>query len=141
MAANVSRVYLWYCCVRKAEKMQDVLIADDDAGLRQALKLALEAAGYRVRIAADGEEAFLLQREKPAHVLVTDIFMPDSDGFEAIDRFHHSFPATKIIAMSGDAKRARLEYLPVAALIGVDATLKKPFKAQQLVQMLRSLGA
>jgi CheY-like chemotaxis protein len=122
-------------------KMRDVLIADDDAGLRQALKLALEAAGYRVRVAADGGEALSLQREKPAHVLITDIFMPDSDGFEAIDRFRHSFPATKIIAMSGDARRAKLEYLPVAALIGVDATLKKPFQAQQLLQMLRSLDA
>lgn len=121
--------------------MQDVLIADDDAGLRQTLKLALEAAGYRVRVAADGAEAFTLQREKPAHVLITDIFMPDSDGFEAIDRFRHDFPATKIIAMSGDAKRAKLAYLPVAELIGVDATLKKPFQTRQLLQALRSLGA
>lgn len=121
--------------------MQDVLIADDDAGLRQTLKLALEAAGYRVRVAADGGEAFSLQHEKPADVLITDIFMPESDGFEAIDRFRHSYPATKIIAMSGDAKRAKLEYLPVAALIGVDATLKKPFRTQQLLQALRSLGS
>lgn len=121
--------------------MQDVLIADDDAGLLQTLKLALEAAGYRVRVAADGGKAFSLQREKPADVLITDIFMPDNDGFEAIDRFRRSFPATKIIAMSGDAKRAKLEYLPVAALIGVDATLKKPFKTQQLLQALRSLDA
>ena len=121
--------------------MKSVLIADDDARLRQALKLALEAAGYRVRVAADGEEALSLQREEPAHVLVTDIFMPDSDGFEAIDGFRRSFPATRIIAMSGDAKRAKLEYLPVAALIGVDATLKKPFETQELLQALRSLGA
>ena len=121
--------------------MRDVLIADDDAGLRQTLKLALQAAGYRVRVAADGAEAFSLQREKAADVLITDIFMPDSDGFEAIDRFRHSFPATRIIAMSGDAKRAKLEYLPVAALIGVDATLKKPFRTQELLQALRSLDA
>jgi CheY-like chemotaxis protein len=121
--------------------MPDVLIADDDAGLRQTLKLALEAAGYRVRVAADGAEAFSLQLEKPADVLITDIFMPESDGFEAIDRFRQRYPATKIIAMSGDARRAKLEYLPVAALIGVDATLKKPFRMQQLLQALRSLGA
>lgn len=119
--------------------MREILIADDDPGIRQALKLALEAAGYRVRVAANGEEAFSLQRGAPADVLITDIFMPDNDGFEAIDRFRRSFPATKIIAMSGDAKRARLEYLPVAALIGVDATLKKPFNAGQLLGLLRSL--
>ncbi len=122
-------------------KRREILIADDDPGMRQALKLALEAAGYGVRVAADGREAFSLQRDNPADVLITDIFMPENDGFEAIDRFRRSFPATRIIAMSGDAKRTKLEYLPVAALIGVDATLKKPFKTEQLLQALRSLEA
>lgn len=120
--------------------MREILIADDDPGTRQALKLTLEAAGYRVRVAADGAEAFSLQRESPADVLITDIFMPESDGFEAIDRFRRDFPATKIIAISGDAKRARREYLPVAAMIGVDATLKKPFNTEQLLRTLQSLG-
>jgi CheY-like chemotaxis protein len=121
--------------------MRDILIADDDAGLRSSLKLALEAAGYRVRVAAHGGEAFALQSEKPADILLTDIFMPEADGFEAIDRFRAKFPGTKIVAMSGDAKRAKREYLPVAALIGVDATLKKPFKLDELLRTLRSLDA
>jgi CheY-like chemotaxis protein len=120
-------------------RMREILIADDDPGLRQSLKLTLEAAGYRVRVAAHGGEAFSLQNESPADILITDIFMPENDGFEAIDRFRKTFPATKIIAMSGDAKRAKLEYLPVAALMGVHATLKKPFKTEQLLQTLRSL--
>ena len=119
--------------------MHEVLIADDDAGLRQSLKLALEAAGYRVRLAAHGGEALSLQSESPADILITDIFMPETDGFEAIDRFREMFPATKIVVMSGNAKRAKLEYLPIAAMIGVDATLKKPFRAAELLQTLRSL--
>jgi CheY-like chemotaxis protein len=123
------------------QRMREVLIADDDAGLRQSLKLALEAAGYHVRLAAHGGEAFDLQSETPADILITDIFMPETDGFEAIDRFRKKFPATKIVAMSGDAKRAKLEYLPVAAMIGVDATLKKPFKLHELLQTLKSLDA
>lgn len=121
--------------------MREILVADDDPGMRGALKLALEAAGYSVRVASDGREALSLQQEKPADVLITDIFMPEADGFEAIDRFRRSFPATKIIAMSGDAKRTKLEYLPVAAMIGVDATLKKPFRSEDLLKTLRSLAA
>lgn len=119
--------------------MHEVLIADDDAGLRQSLKLALEAAGYHVRVAAHGGEALALQSDSPADILITDIFMPETDGFEAIDRFRQKFPATKIVVMSGNAKRAKLEYLPIAAMIGVDATLKKPFRAAELLQTLRSL--
>lgn len=131
------------CSQRLEERrqMRELLVADDDPGLRQSLKLALEAAGYRVRVAAHGGEAFSLQNENPADILITDIFMPENDGFEAIDRFRKTFPETKIVAMSGDAKRAKLEYLPVAALIGVDATLRKPFKTEELLQTLRSLGA
>jgi CheY-like chemotaxis protein len=119
--------------------MREILIADDDAGLRRSLRLALEAAGYRVREAAHGGEAFFLQTDKPADILITDIFMPENDGFEAIDRFRSHFPATKIVVMSGDAKRAKREYLSVAQLIGVDATLKKPFQLHELLQTLKSL--
>jgi len=120
--------------------VRSILIADDDSGLRSALKLALEANGYEVRLAANGGEALALQRKSPADVLVTDIFMPESDGFEAIDGFRKAFPATKIIAMSGDGRRAKREYLSAARLIGVDATLKKPFQIGTLLHALRSLG-
>jgi CheY-like chemotaxis protein len=119
--------------------VREVLIADDDASLRQALCVALQAAGYSVRAAAHGGEALSLQSAKPADILITDIFMPEADGFEAIDRFRSQFPATKIVVMSGDAKRAKREYLSVAELIGVDATLKKPFQLHELLQTLKSL--
>ena len=115
-----------------------VLIAEDDEELRLALKLALETQGYSVRLAANGKEALQHQRQDPAAILLTDIFMPDADGFEAIDGFHREFPQTKIVAMSGEPRGMR-EYLSVAALIGVDATLKKPFKMDALLQVLQSL--
>ena len=120
--------------------MRTVLVADDDPTLRGALKLGLEGAGYRVRLACNGAEAFALQQENPSDVLVTDIFMPDCDGFEAIDRIRKISPRTKIIAMSGDAKRVRGEVLSAAALVGADATLKKPFQLDRLIQLLREVA-
>ena len=120
--------------------MTDIIVADDNATLRQSLKAVLEAAGYSVRLARDGAEALALQQEQAADILITDIFMPDADGFEAIDSFRKSFPGTKIIAMSGEAKRVKSEYLSTAALLGVDATLKKPFQREALLQVVRSLA-
>jgi CheY-like chemotaxis protein len=117
--------------------MGELLIADDNAALRQSLKAVLEAAGYSVRVARDGAEALALQQERPADVLITDIFMPEADGFETIDRFRKLSPATKIIAMSGEAQRVKSEYLTAAALIGVDATLKKPFQGEALLAAVR----
>jgi CheY-like chemotaxis protein len=117
-----------------------ILLVDDDADQRLALRLALELAGYAVREAAHGEEALARQRERPAAFLVTDIFMPESDGFEAIAAFRREFPQTKIIAVSGGGQRAKHDYLSAAKLMGVEATLQKPFEIQALLDTLRALG-
>jgi len=118
-----------------------LLVADDDADMRLTLKLALEIAGYTVDVAANAREALELQRGRPAEVLITDIFMPDADGFEAIDAFRHEFPRTKIIVVSGGAQFTKRDYLPDAELIGVDATLQKPFDIDTLLRTLQSLAA
>ena len=116
---------------------------EDNAELREYLRVALEIEGCHALTAADGKQAlkYLDGDGHQVDAVVTDLFMPENDGFEAIDRFRKEFPATKIVVMSGDAKRAKLEYLPVAELIGVDATLKKPFRLQELFQKLRTLDA
>src|SRR5205085_6113650 len=87
-----------------------IVIVDDDADQRLALKLALELAGYVVRAAANGAQAVALQRERASPILITDIFMPESDGFEAIAAFRHEFPRTKIIAVSGGGHLAKSDY-------------------------------
>jgi CheY-like chemotaxis protein len=116
-----------------------ILLAEDDADFRLALKLALEAAGYAVEIAANAQEALAAQRRQPAHVLVTDIFMPEGDGFEAIDGFRREFPATRIVVVSGGGQRGKADYLAAARLAGVDATLQKPFEIEVLLETLRRL--
>jgi DNA-binding NtrC family response regulator len=116
-----------------------VLVVDDDADMRLTLKLALELAGYDVDMASNGREALEAQRRRAADVLVTDIFMPDADGFEAIDAFRREFPATKIVVVSGGAQFTKRDYLPDAELMGVDATLQKPFDVDTLLALLRTL--
>ena len=116
-----------------------LLVVDDDADMRLTLKLALELAGYTVDVAANGREALEAQRRAAAQVLITDIFMPDSDGFEAIDSFRREFPRTKIVVVSGGAQFTKRDYLPDAELMGVDATLQKPFDVDTLLGLLNSL--
>ena len=118
-----------------------IILVDDDADQRLTLRLALELAGYSVREAMHGREALALQRERPSPFLITDIFMPESDGFEAIEGFRREFPKTKIIAVSGGGQRAKHDYLSSAKLVGVDATLQKPFEIDALLDALRALKA
>src|ERR671924_1912434 len=116
-----------------------VLVVDDDADMRLTLRLALELAGYAVDEAANGREALEMQRSRPADVLITDIFMPDADGFEAIDAFRRQFPQTKIVVVSGGAQFSKRDYLPDAELIGADATLQKPFDVDTLLNLLKGM--
>jgi len=118
-----------------------VLVVDDNPDLRALVKIMLERAGFEVQVAADGQRALDLQREHPAEVLITDIFMPERDGLDLIVRFKAGFPQVKIIAMSGGGQVAKKDYLPVAKAIGADAVLQKPFAAETLVRMLQDLAA
>ena len=117
-----------------------ILVVDDKAEVRQLLKAALEDAGYVVATAANGAEALAQQRRSPAQVVITDLFMPDTDGFETIQALRADYPGTRIVAISGDSTRTRHEYLQSAELIGVDATLRKPIEIETLLKTLESLG-
>ena len=123
-----------------SEALKRILLVDDDADFRTMLKTALELAGYPVRSARNGKEAQSIQRSAPADILITDIFMPESDGFEVIEAFRREFPQTKIIAISGGTRVMKTDYLATAGLIGVDAALQKPFDVEELLDLLRKMA-
>ena len=116
-----------------------LLIVEDDADMRLSLKLALEMAGYITEVAADGREALAIQKQRPADILITVIFMPETDGFEVIDAVRRGFPQTRIVVVSGGARLAKREYLLDAALMDVDAILPKPFDVETLLMTLDAI--
>jgi DNA-binding response OmpR family regulator len=118
-----------------------IILVEDDPDQRLALRMALEVAGYKVREASNGREALGLQRERAPAFLITDIFMPEADGFELIDTVRKESPTTKIIVVSGGGTRTKQDYLSSAALMGVDATLQKPFDVKALLSTLEALRA
>lgn len=116
------------------------LVVDDDPEMREALARILVAAGYAVEVAADGEQAIGVQRARPAQVLITDVFMPTRDGLETIQHFRAAYPRMPITAMTGGSPTGMVEnHLKVAEVAGADATLRKPFAAQALLDALSSL--
>jgi CheY-like chemotaxis protein len=109
--------------------------------MRQSMRLLLERAGYEVELAPNGARALELQRARPSEVLITDIFMPETDGLETIARFRREHPGVRIIAMSGGGVHVRGEtYLATAGIAGADAVLRKPFDRQVLLDTLRRVG-
>jgi two-component system chemotaxis response regulator CheY len=116
-----------------------IILVEDDPDQRLSVRLALELAGYTLRVAANGREALALQRARPSPFLITDLFMPEVDGFELIEAIRREYTGTKIIVVSGGGKRTKADYLESARLMGVDATLQKPFEIEILLDTLRAL--
>jgi CheY-like chemotaxis protein len=116
-----------------------VLVVDDNADARLTLQMLLEAEGYRVETAANGREALRVQREHPSQILITDLYMPEADGLETMQRFHNDYPGMPVIVMSGGGVDARLQtdHLTVARELGA-RTLRKPFTGEELLEVLRS---
>lgn len=63
-----------------------LLIVEDDADLRRILSLQLQHIGYRVELAADGEEGFDRARELVPDLILLDLMMPGMDGFQLLKR-------------------------------------------------------
>ena len=119
--------------------MTRVLVADDDREMRTILKLSLEEAGYEVETVADGEQAVRADEERPADLLITDLFMPAKDGLEAVQYFRARHPSMPIIAISGWKPGQKAEHLTVARVAGADAVLRKPFAMDELLKQLQEL--
>jgi CheY-like chemotaxis protein len=118
-----------------------ILVVDDNEDLRTTIQALLQADGFEVAVAADGEAALLLHRAHPADVVVTDLFMPDKDGIETIIELKKLYPTVKIVAMSGWTSTQGSDYLQVAREIGAAVTLQKPFDPLELSRVVRQLAA
>jgi len=117
--------------------MTRVLVIDDDSELRDALRGILEGAGYAVDLAADGELGMMLQRSRPADIVITDIFMPNQDGIGTVARLRDEFPQARVIAMSGGGAKVKGACLSTAGQVGAHALLRKPFQPDELLSAVR----
>jgi CheY-like chemotaxis protein len=121
--------------------MPRVLVVDDNISMRDAIGEMLVEAGYETLVAANGSNAAQIHRATPLDLIITDLFMPDTDGLEIIYKFRRDYPAVKIIAMSGGGSRGLVELLAVAKKMGAQRTLMKPFGGDELLDAVREVLA
>ena len=121
--------------------MSRILIVDDDPHVRNMLERVLRKADHDVETAENGKEALRVHRERPADLIVTDIIMPEKEGLETITELRKSFPAVKIIAISGGGRIGPAQYLKMAEILGADRTFSKPFNPSELIAAVEELLA
>jgi CheY-like chemotaxis protein len=117
--------------------MARILIVDDEPDILVILERMLRKMGHDIVLANNGKEAVRRLDEAAVDLVITDLIMPESEGIETIAAIRRKWPGVKIIAMSGGGRQSPMPYLAVAANLGADATLAKPFDRAELADALR----
>jgi DNA-binding NarL/FixJ family response regulator len=115
-----------------------ILIADDDPGIRLAIKDFLELAGYSVVVASNGEEALSRLDTYHPHLLVSDIKMPRMDGYTLVSRVRQR-PEFRLLPVIFLTERGSTEERIRGYQLGCDLYLPKPFEMEELKAVIRNL--
>jgi CheY-like chemotaxis protein len=119
-----------------------ILVVDDDVDFQEATKTLLEAKGYMVVTASNGEEGYQKAKAEKPDLMLLDVMMAnDSDGFDTARKLKED-PATKdiaIIMITGirKAKGLPFSFEPDPDWLPVKAVLEKPVKPDELLKMVQ----
>lgn len=119
-------------------KMKEIMIVDDEIGMRALLSDALVEKGYNVTLAKDGEDSLRQLKNKRFDLLITDLNMPHINGIELLREMKKKGRKEKVILMSGDSvDETKLD----KDIQPVFLQLKKPFGINLFVEaVLSALG-
>lgn len=111
---------------------RNVLVCDDDAGVRDVLVQALRARSLTTDEARDGREAIAMLRENRYAVVLLDLRMPDVDGLAVLDAIDHDSSSPVVLVVSG-AGRQILDRVDPKKVHGV---VKKPFDPVEIAEIV-----
>jgi excisionase family DNA binding protein len=115
-----------------------ILIVDDDARLREFVRVNLEMEGYAVREAASADEGLAALEEEAPDLILLDVMMPEVDGWEMLRRVRekHGVDAIPVIMLSGKVDE---QSAARAAERGAQAFIGKPFEPLKLIESTKQL--
>lgn len=122
----------------KSKLMHKVLIAEDEADIRQLISFNLERESYNTLLAGDGEEAVLMAYNKIPDLIILDLMLPKMDGFSVFKELRLD-SRTKDIPVIMLTAKAQLDDVIAGLEMGADDYLTKPFSPKELVLRVRAL--
>lgn len=115
--------------------MTGVLVVDDDQHLLKALRITLQAHGYTVETAADGEAALIAASRNPPGIVVLDLGLPDMDGTAVLRELRRWSTAPVLVLSARHGSSDKVDALDA----GADDYITKPFGLEELLARLRAL--
>jgi DNA-binding NtrC family response regulator len=118
-----------------------ILVVDDDPDLLQSLRVLLESYDYQVIMAPNAAAAIAAVTDQAPDLVLTDIYMPDADGFELINALREHNVTVPVIAMSGGGRVGGYDNLAIATHLGAAAVIDKPFSNASLIDTIERVLA
>jgi len=108
-----------------------VVIADDEPSVRMLVQATIEADGYKVLEASDGDEAWVLIQEHRPSLVLLDVMMPGRTGLEILGSIKSDpdLVDTKVILLTASAQKSDID---AGLIAGADFYLTKPFSPRDL---------
>jgi diguanylate cyclase (GGDEF)-like protein len=114
-----------------------ILIAEDEPSLRENLQWMLELEGFSVQVARDGQEAMALALRGVPDLVLTDVMMPNMDGYALIKalRANSGTSTVPIVMLTAKADRSDVR---AGMNLGADDYLTKPYRREELLEAIRA---
>jgi len=113
-----------------------ILVVDDEPVVRKLIRDTLKGRGYELGFAGNGVEALEELDARPYDLLLTDVVMPEMEGFELLKRAKKRDPGLRVIILTGFSREHDIsDFL----LYGADEYLTKPFQVQELVSAVEQV--
>lgn len=116
--------------------MARIVVADDDAHIRELIGVYLQNEGFEVKEAGDGEAALKAVQTTQADLVILDIMMPGMDGWELCSKLRAEYPDLPLLMISAKGEPA---HKVRGFRLGTDDYMTKPFDALELVMRVKAL--
>lgn len=115
-----------------------VLVVDDERKIQELLKGRFESLGAQVRTAASGEEAVEILAQEPQELILLDLKLPQTDGFDVLRRVKQEYPTTAVVVVTGEYDEQVDAYV---RSVGALACLHKPIDLTRLQELAYQVAA
>jgi DNA-binding response OmpR family regulator len=115
-----------------------ILIVDDDPEIIEVVRTALEAKGYQMLIARDGNQGLAMAEHDHPDLVILDMMMPKRSGFLVLEKLRQLDLPVKVIMITANEGSRHKQY---AEMLGVNEYLRKPFAMDKLLDCVQRLLA
>jgi DNA-binding response OmpR family regulator len=122
-----------------AAKTKRILLVDDDQEIIESMRITLEAKGYTVIVARDGNQGLVMCEKEDPDLVILDMMMPKRSGFLVLEKLRRTRPVPlRVIMVTANEGSRHKAY---AEMLGVDDYIRKPFAMDRLLESVERLLA